>query len=357
MRKQFIAAVCGLLLRSSSAGEPDFLDRLPHTNLLVYRTTGTNIVPVQSTAEWQRRRAEILRGMQAIMGPLPSMQKRCPLDLRTEEEVEETSFVRRFITYSSEPGSRVPAWLLIPKAALRGHDGFPAILALHPTDMEYGHRVVVEALRPHYRAYARDLAERGFVVIAPAYPLMANYQPDLKALGYQSGSMKAVWDNIRALDLLETLPFVKPRKVAAIGHSLGGHNAIFTAVFDDRLTVVVSSCGFDSFLDYMDGNIAGWTSERYMPKLLQYRTRLTEIPFDFYELIGALAPRPVFISAPLHDNNFKSASVDAIISAATPVYRLYDAAQNLHLTHPNCSHEFPQETREQAYRFIAQALQ
>ena len=31
----------------------------------------------------------------------------------------------------------------------------------------------------------------------------------------------------------------------ALGHSLGGHNAIFTAVFDPRLKVVVSSCGFD----------------------------------------------------------------------------------------------------------------
>ena len=30
------------------------------------------------------------------------------------------------------------------------------------------------------------------MVLAPAYPLMAGYQPDLKALGYQSGTMKAI---------------------------------------------------------------------------------------------------------------------------------------------------------------------
>ena len=124
------------------------------------------------------------------------------------------------------------------------------MLALHPTDMQYGHRVVVESLRDNYPAYAHELAGRGFVVLAPAYPLMANYQPDLKALGYQSGTMKAIWDNIRGLDLLQSLPFVKKDRFGAIGHSLGGHNAVFTAVFEltvktrtstPRLTSLLSS--------------------------------------------------------------------------------------------------------------------
>ena len=161
------------------------------------------------------------------------------------------------------------------------------MLALHPTDMQYGHRVVAEQLRANYRAYGRDLAERGYVVLAPAYPIMADYQPDLKALGYQSGTMKAIWDNIRGLDLLESLPFVRKGKFGAIGHSLGGHNAIYTAVFDPRIQVVVSSCGFDSYLDYYDGDPAnwqperGWCQTRYMLRLADYRGRLADIPFDF----------------------------------------------------------------------------
>ena len=129
------------------------------------------------------------------------------------------------------------------------------------------------------------LAERGYIVIAPAYPLMANYQPDLKALGYQSGTMKAIHDNIRALDLLETLPFVRKGKYGVIGHSLGGHNAIFTAIFDPRICVVVCSCGFDSFLDYYHGDPAnwqpgrGWCQERYMPRLADYRGKWVLVSF------------------------------------------------------------------------------
>src|SRR5207247_8007805 len=89
--------------------------------------------------------------------------------------------------------------------------------------------------------YGVELLQRGYVVLAPPYPLLANYNPDLKVLGYESGTMKAIWNNIRGLDLLESLPFVKRGKFGAIGHSLGGHNAICTAVFDEPITVLVSS--------------------------------------------------------------------------------------------------------------------
>jgi dienelactone hydrolase len=294
--------------------------------------------------------------MQEIMGPLPGEEKHCPLEPKIEEEVDGGSYVRRFVTYAAEPRGRVPAYLLVPKAALEPKKKFPAVLALHPTDIEFGQRVVVEQLRANYRAYARDLAERGYVVLAPAYPLMANYQPDLKALGYRSGTMKAIWDNLRGLDYLESLPFVRKGQFGAVGHSLGGHNAIYTAVFDERITVVVSSCGFDSFADYMGGNIKGWTSERYMPKLLEYQDRLGDIPFDFYELIGALAPRPVFINAPLADTNFKWRSVDQIAGAAARVYLLFDARENLRVAHPDGGHDFPAVAREEAYRLFDERL-
>ena len=55
----------------------------------------------------------------------------------------------------------------------------------------------------------------------------------------------------------------------------------------------MSSCGFDSFLDYYDGNPdnwqpeRGWCQTRYMLKLADYRGRLAEIPFDFHELLGS----------------------------------------------------------------------
>jgi pimeloyl-ACP methyl ester carboxylesterase len=169
--------------------------------------------------------------------------------------------------------------------------------------------------------------------------------------------MKSIWDNICGLDYLDQLPYVQRRRgYAAIGHSLGGHNAIYTAVFDPRITAVVSSCGFDSYADYMSGNLTGWTQERYMPGLKPYLGRSHEVPFDFYELIGCLAPRLVFVNAPLRDSNFKHDSVARIAAAAAKVYALHKAENRLTVRQPDCEHDFPDAERTEAYRVIGQAL-
>jgi Dipeptidyl aminopeptidases/acylaminoacyl-peptidases len=294
--------------------------------------------------------------MQQIMGPLPGPEKRCPLDVKVEEELDANSYVQQLISYRSEPGSRVPAYLLIPKRLLQTKEKAPGVLCLHPTDDTIGHRVVVDRKSKPNRQYAAELAERGYVALAPSYPLLAAYRPDLKALGYESGTMKAIWDNIRGLDLLESLPYVRRGKFAAIGHSLGGHNSVYTAVFETRIQAVVSSCGLDSYRDYMNGDIRGWTSERYMPKLLAYRDRLDEIPFDFHEIVGALAPRLCFLSAPLNDSNFKWQSVDRVAASARAVYRLYGKEANLIVEHPDCGHDFPDEVRQRAYQKLDRHL-
>ena len=52
-----------------------------------------------------------------------------------------------------------------------------------------------------------------------------------------------------------------------IGHSLGGHNALFLAVFDERVKAVVSSCGFNVFAKHNKGDVRAWSSRSYMPRI------------------------------------------------------------------------------------------
>jgi dienelactone hydrolase len=300
--------------------------------------------------------------MESVMGKLPGERKRSPLEMKIEEEVDCGTYLRRLITYSSEPGSRVPAYLLIPKEVLKGKKKVPAILCLHGTNNVIGHGVVVGLGTIPNRGYALELAQRGYVTLAPNYPLLAKYQPDLKKLGWESGSLKAVWDNMRGLDLLASLPYVDGTKMGAIGHSLGGHNSVYTAVFDDRLKVIVSSCGLDSYLDYYNGNPKnwdpekGWCQTRYMRKLATYKGRLAEIPFDFHEMVGALAPRHVLIIAPKKDSNFRADSVDRIAAAARPIFKLHGDETRLRVEHPDCGHDFPPEMRDTAYRLFDRVL-
>ena len=337
--------------------------RLPRDKLLIYRGSNNEQLPVKTPADWLKRRAEILNGAQAVMGQLPGKEKRCPLDVKIEEEVDCGTYVRRLVMYSSEPGSRVPAYLCIPKAVLDDSGKkAPGVLCLHGTDNVVGHGVVVGLGGRPNRQYASELAERGYVTLAPNYPLLAKYQPDVNALGWQSGTLKAVWDNMRGLDLLESLPYVKAGAFGTIGHSLGGHNSVYTAFFDDRIKVVVSSCGLDSYLDYYDGleknwfPEKGWCQTRYMLKLAEYRGRLQDIPFDFHELVGALAPRHVLIIAPLKDSNFRADSVDRVATAAREVFKLHSHEDRLRIEHPDCDHDFPTEMRQQAYELFDRVL-
>src|SRR4029077_19933906 len=120
--------------------------------------------------------------------------------------------------------------------------------------------------------------------------------------------------------------------------------------------------GLDSFLDYYGGDEKvwlpqkGWTQTRYMPRMAAYRNRLAEIPFDFHEVIGALAPRSVLIVAPKKDHNFRADSVDRIAAAARPVCKLFGREDHLKVEHPDCGHDFPPEMREAAYELFDKVL-
>jgi dienelactone hydrolase len=169
--------------------------------------------------------------------------------------------------------------------------------------------------------------------------------------------MKAFYDNIRAIDVLQSLPEVDPERIGCIGHSLGGHNALFTAAMDERIKAVVSSCGFTAFARYKGGDLNGWTSSRYMPRIAtRYEKSPQRMPFDFPEVLAAIAPRHVFIVAPLHDDNFDVAGVQESIAAAAPIFELHNARDHLRVVYPNAAHDFPDDAREAAYSAFDAAL-
>jgi pimeloyl-ACP methyl ester carboxylesterase len=156
---------------------------------------------------------------------------------------------------------------------------------------------------------------------------------------------------------LESLPEVDAERIGVIGHSLGGHNAIFLAVLDERVRAVVTSCGFNAFPKYYDGNLKGWSHAGYMPRIAEgYGCDPRRMPFDFTELLAALAPRPVFINAPRRDENFELSGVHDCLVAARPVYRLFEAEEALVARHPDVGHSFPKEIREEVYAWLDRVL-
>lgn len=342
---------------TSEAAEAPFEPYSDHSNVLVYRDEQGKMQPVETPFQMAIRRSHILQGMSLAMGPMPTPDRRVPLDVQILSDEDAGKYIRRRISYVPEPGDRVPAWLLIPK---QPEGKSAAMLCLHQTTgIGKGEPAGLGGL-PNLH-YAHELAERGFVCLVPDYPSFGDYEFNFRTQGshYGSGSMKAIWNNVRAIDLLETLPEVDSDRIGCIGHSLGGHNTLFTAAFDVRIRASVTSCGFTAFHHYYDGNLAGWTSDRYMPRIRDdYGNNPDRVPFDFYEVLAAIAPRSIYINAPIGDSNFENTGIRKVVGEVSRAYGAYgsDPQQRLIARYPDCGHDFPVEMREEAYAWLKEQL-
>ena len=326
-----------------------------HQDLSYYLDAQGGRHTIATVADWEKRRAHILANMQLVMGPLPGRNRQTPLDVRTLEETKIGELTRRKIAYFTEPGYRLMAYLFVPP--LKEGEKVPAILCLHQTIKIGKEEPAGMGGNPNLH-YALHLAQRGYVTLAPDYPSFGERDYDFDAkYGYTSGTMKAIWDNMRGVDLLQSLPQVNADKIGCIGHSLGGHNTMFTAAFDSRIRVMVSNCGFTRFHKYYEGKLKGWTSARYMPKIDSvYGNDPDQVPFDFTEIVAAFAPRPFLASSPVRDSNFEVSGVRDVIAAARPIYALYGKADNLQANYPESEHDFPADARDVAYRFFDEHL-
>ena len=333
--------------------------------LLTYTGDQGEVKQVRDADQWNTKRQQILEGMQQAMGPLPDTANLPPFNVVTKDSLKEASYTRYTIHFTVAEGEILPAYLYVP-VTRRNAQRLPAMLALHGTG-DAGKDLVDGRSPKANRALAKELAARGYVVIAPDYPSMGELKDyDFTTDRYESGTMKAIFNHIRCIDLLQTLPFVDPERIGVIGHSLGGHNAMFVGAFDQRLKVIVASCGW-TLMEHYDigeegskrygGRLGPWAQERYMPLLRKkYELDGDRFPFDFDGVIAALAPRYFFSNSPINDSNFDVAGVRKGIASASQVYRLLAAEKHLQVRYPEAGHDFPSRTRSEAYQFIDTVL-
>ncbi|MBX9678700.1 MAG: dienelactone hydrolase family protein [Gemmataceae bacterium] len=316
---------------------------------LLQLKSGDKDLPIRTPEEWRKRRAHILANMEKAMGPMPTEAK-VPLAVDVTETVKTTTYIRKTLTYAAGKNNRVSAYLFIP-ARLNGKT--PGILCLHPTSLALGKGIPAGLGDKKDRHYAIHLVERGYVALCPDYVKSGGYKFDPYENGFVSATMLGIWNHRVGLDLLQSLPEVDGDRLGVIGHSLGGHNSLFLAAFDERVKATVSNCGFCSFRSYMKGNLAGWSHAGYMPRIKSvYEAKPEKMPFDFTEVLAAIAPRAVLASAPVRDDNFDVDGVKECVKAAQPVFRLLGAEEKLSAVYPNAGHDFPDDARDASYKFF-----
>ena len=94
-----------------------------------------------------------------------------------------------------------------------------------------------------------------------------------------------------------------------------------------------------------------------MPRIATaYGNDPKRVPFDFTDVLTAIASRAVLTVSPLKDDNFAVEGVKDVIRAVKPIYEKQKAADELQARYPDAGHDFLPDERKAAYAFLDQRL-
>ncbi len=318
------------------------------------------------TAEnWPQKRAEIGQRILATFGPFP---EKVALEPQVLQEDEYQGLTRRKVSYQVETGERVPAWLLLPAGCdlTKPH---PAILCAHQT-IEVGKDEPIGAGGTPHLNYALQMTrDHGYITLTPDYLTagervvegMKPYFTDDFYRRHPQWSMfgKSLWDSMRAVDYLQSLPFVDPDKIGMMGHSLGGCTTAIACAFEERLKVGVESCGglqlFQANWQYaLEYSRTGWYI--YCPSLREHFLKETT-PWDVHELYALIAPRPYMQTGAFNDGNNPN-PLDKVRTAelVRKAYKLLGVEDNFNLYMHHGTHGFPSVAVDQGVQVLNRVL-
>jgi dienelactone hydrolase len=313
---------------------------------------------VQSITQWEQRVADIKERLFNTIGVPPVTRSTSSIEFISEEPLDK--YIRHKIAYYVGKGERITAYLLYPKELAKPK---PAILALHQTVGSGKDEVVGLDGYPDF-AYGHELATRGYIVLAPdqltagerVYAEKDSFESDPFYEQYPNWSIvgKNLEDSKSAIDVLYKLEYVDKDRIGVIGHSLGGHNAIFAAALDDRIKATVSNCGLSVFSE--EEERLEWSLEEgyiYIPKLRRYFLENIDTPFDLHEVAALIAPRPWLNISSYFDQAYGNQEFLAEVGTHLyQVYNLFNATDAFgYYMHGN-GHSFPKSARMLAYEWL-----
>jgi dienelactone hydrolase len=237
----------------------------------------------------------------------------------------------------------------------------PAVVWLHGYSYPLGYmwvyrrdvHPVLALVQAGYAVLAFDQCGFGsrMAEIGPFYDRTPNWS--------QLGRM--IDDTRAAIDALEKDPNVDPQRISLFGYTLGGTVALHTAALDPRVKGVVSISGFTPMrtdtADRPTGGLARFSIERPLaPRLGLFVGREAQVPYDYDDLLAAIAPRPVRVVQPSMDRDATPADVRAAVEQARKAYAAHDAAEKLALDEPHDYQRLTTETQTRAIEWMTKNL-
>ncbi len=165
---------------------------------------------------------------------------------------------------------------------------------------------------------------------------------------------RLVDDARAALDALEREPGIDASRLSLFGYTLGGTVALHAAALDPRVKSVVAISGFTPFRRDTasgTGGLARYSHERpLVPRLGWFIGHESRVPYDYDDVLAALAPRPVLIVQPTMDRDADPVAVRETVARARRAYGTGAAA--LALDEPHDYQRLPAATQARAVAWL-----
>ncbi len=319
---------------------------------------------IQSKSQWETRRA-VIREQVLLRAGLWPEPPRTPLNARVFDEVRGDGFTVAKVYFESLPGFYGTGNLYRPT---KGTAPYPAIITPHG-HWPNGRLVNVEDCSIPGRCI--DFARMGFVVLAIdmigfgdsmqfphvsyMYPVpvkadiplpmdkrnfTADFNfPEAELYGFSLGALQ-LWNNIRGVDFLCSLPEVDKNRIGATGASGGATQTILLMTADDRIRCAAPV------------NIVGAAKH---PGCRCENFRGLWLDTTTLELCAAFAPKPLLLMSATEDP-WTNRAPEREYPMIKKYYDLYNAGDMLKNVHITAGHNYNADTRAAVYSWFCAHL-
>lgn len=320
----------------------------------------TSWVHFNSTA-WEQNQGKVRNELNYVWGDKPEV---VPLNPQTIEETHLQGYTRIKMQITVE-NSGIPQWdsmpfyLLIPDTPRA--NPCPAVIVHHQHNgrFEFGKMEPCEIAGDPRQAIAVDLVQRGYIVACPdalcfgerQISFGEKYTGMLMLMLNRTLNFKYIWDISRLIDYLVTRSDVNASRIGIMGHSLGGQMAVWCAVYDSRIKVVLSNCGIGK----IEGNnsiIEEGTFQNYA----FYIPGIVKLNLKMEEIIGLIGNRSLFLAAGTEDQGLPINGVAEIHNWLEEKYAYCDHSANIVTLRFIGGHMLPTEIKSMMYNFLDQEL-
>jgi dienelactone hydrolase len=320
------------LLEASVHADPPTLTRADHVR---NNNEGSDFRPPATKKEWLDRRQRLREQILVACGLYP-MPKKSPLSPRVYGKIQRDGYTIEKVVLETLPGFYLSGNLYRPTAA---QGRVPGILNPH------GHwaegRIAADV-------QARCASQARMGGVAFLYDMVgyvdskefghAFMDDELLALGMNLPGLQ-LWNSIRALDWLTSLPDVDPKRIACTGESGGGTQTFLLCAVDDRIAVSAPVCMVSHYFQ------GGCTCEN---------APLLRIGTDNVEIAACFAPKPQLLVGATGD--WTAQILQRGVPEIRATYELFGVPDRLQAVVHDAGHNYNQKSRESVYTFFRQHL-